>query len=408
MREIESLNTDSETELSGLEQIYYMFDASTPTHVCLAIEVEGATSIEQWRTAVSKVADRTPLLSSRIVRNTAGQLVFQGPSDIALPFHVSPEDPRNWIRAMASEVFARIPMESGPLFRATLLCDSTRATLLLSLSHCIVDGRSAPALIRDILLSLAGEHLGSPSPECSLYSLLENATSGNWYPKSPRVSSAWPVLAPPPPQAVLHMEADTFDVELTTKLRTRARNESSTVHGALQAALLRLFGMDAVVTSGIDVRSILGASQEGLRPIISSFAIRAGQTISSFWDCARNTSQALHETIRLEAIADVYTKLEEFRGIGLTPGYIRDFKLRLGPAPEILLSNLGLLPIPLSYGDGSIRLKGFWGSTYPSTRNTHFLCCSTVDGSLQLFYTAQKQLPELFERLRMELTAAIN
>ena len=402
---------DPGAELSGLEQLYYMLDVNAPTHACVVIEVEGEASIDEWRAAIAGVVNRSPLLSCRIVRNSAGLLVFEPFSAIPLPFHVSSGDPREWQRVMAEELSTRIPLERGPLFRATLLHGPGRATLLLSLSHCIVDGRSALALLRDVLRTLTGEPLGPPSIECSIDSLLVAATARAWQPPSAPVPAVQPKPTHSSPEASVHLEANSFDEQLMARLRLRAREEGSTVHGALKAALMRVFGRDAPasgsVTSGIDVRPILAPGQEGLRPVISSCTVKLENEGFSFWDFARRIKEVFRQENRLEAIAALQTMLGELCAACPTPELIHEHLIRKSEGTEILLTNLGVLSIPLSYGAGSIKLKSFWASMHPSFQNGHFLCCATVDGRMQMLYTAYRPLPDLFSKLQAELQAAV-
>jgi NRPS condensation-like uncharacterized protein len=398
---------DPGAELSGLEQLYYILDVNAPTHACVVIEVEGEASIDQWRAAIAGVVSRSPLLSCRIVRNSAGLLVFEPFSAMPLPFRVSSGDPREWQRVMAEELSTRIPLEHGPLFRATLLHGSGRATLLLSLSHCIVDGRSALALFRDVLRTLTGEPLGPPSIERSIDSLLVSATARAWQPPSAPVPAVQPKPTHSSPEASVHLEASSFDEQLMARLRLRAREEGSTVHGALKAALMRVLGKDSTsgsVTSGIDVRPILSQGQEGLRPVISSCTLKLENAGLSFWDAARRIKEVFRQENRLEAIAALQTMLGE---LCATPEHIHERFTRKSEEPEILLTNLGVLSIPLSYGAGSIKLKSFWASMRPAFQNGHFLCCATVDGRLQMLYTAYTPLPDLFSKLQAELQAAV-
>jgi NRPS condensation-like uncharacterized protein len=394
-------------ELSGLEQLYYILDVNA----CVAIEVEGEASVDQWRAAIAKVASRAPLLSCRIVRNSTGLLVFESLSDVPLPFHVSSVDPREWRMVMAEEVSTRIPLGCGPLFRATLLHGPGRATLLLSLSHCIVDGRSALALLRDVLHTLVREPLGPPAIDRSIDSLLVAATARAWQPPSAPISAVQPRSTHANPEGSVHLEANCLDEKFMARLRVRAREEGTTVHGAISAALLTGFSRDVPgsgsLTSGIDVRPVLAPGQEGLRPVISSCTVRPGNECFSFWELARRIKAVFRRETTLEAIAELQSMVGEICTAHPTPELLRERLTRTFEGPEILLTNLGVLSIPLSYGAGSIKLKSFWGSMHPASQDGHFICCATVGGRLQMLYTASRPLPDLFSKLQAELQAAV-
>jgi NRPS condensation-like uncharacterized protein len=400
-----------EAELSGLEQIYYMLDVNAPTNACVVVEVEGKTSVEQWRAAVVKVASRAPVLSSRIVRNPAGLLAFELLSTISLPFHVVSGDLDGWLQIMKKEISTRIHLGRGPLFRATLLHSSSRAVFLLSISHCIADGRSAVALLRDILRTLVNEPLGPPYIVRSIDSLLVEATAGKWRPPLAQV----PIVESKPivsnPEAPVHLAVSCFDEQLMTRLRDRARAEKATVHGALNAALVQVFVRDVAtsgsLTSGIDVRPILAFGQEGLRPVISSCTVKFANDDLPFWEIARRIKEALRQENRLEAIVALYEKVGEFCVTCPTPELIRERLIGKSDEPEILLTNLGVLPIPLSYGADSIKLKGFWASIHPASQNMHFLCCATINGRLQISYTASIPVSDLFNKLQAKFLAAM-
>lgn len=401
-----------ETKLSGLEQIYYAFDAVAPINPCTIIEVEGETTIDQWRAATAKIISRAPVLSCRIVRNPSGHLIFEPLPAMPLPFHVSSRDPNEWQCVTAEEMSTRIDLERGPLFRVTLLHSPSRATLLLTMSHCVVDGKSVLVFFRDILRALAGEPLGPPAVERSMDSLLIDATGGRWQPWSIPMPAVQRESPRPISENPLHLEAICFNEQITSELKVRARRERTTLHGALCAALTRVFCKDVsahmFLTSAMDVRPILSSGQAGMRPVISSSTVKIVNENFLFWDFAKRAREFVRRSNSVEAIAALYSKIGEVCTACPTQELIPEKLTGKVDGPEIQLSNLGVLPIPLNYGDtGSIKLKGFWAAMHPGSPNGHFLFCSTVHGQLQMFYTACQPEHNMASKLRAELEEAV-
>jgi hypothetical protein len=141
--------------------------------------------------------------------------------------------------------------------------------------------------------------------------------------------------------------------------------------------------------------------------VISSCSVKLENEGFSFWDFARRIKEVFRRENRLEAIAELQTMVGELCTACPTPELIRERLIKKSEEPDILLTNLGVLSIPLSYGAGSIKLKSFWGSMHPASQDGHFICCATVGGRLQMLYTASRPLPDLFSKLQAELQAAV-
>ena len=176
----------------------------------------------------------------------------------------------DWLTELQREVATPFDPELAPLVRAVLMHEPHRATLILTAHHSIADGLSLTFAIRDTLLALSGNPrdplLVTPSIESMLDSAdsspieLASTSEGN------RIEETRPSVFRSQHGLMPSVRGLSLSAELTVKLRKRAQQEETTVHGALCAALV-LAGRQAIgewedkpvrVLSPIDIRKLLG------------------------------------------------------------------------------------------------------------------------------------------------------
>jgi hypothetical protein len=52
--------------LGAVEEFFWLFDHSSPKHFCLIAEIDGRTTVSDWRVALDALQQRHPMLSVSI------------------------------------------------------------------------------------------------------------------------------------------------------------------------------------------------------------------------------------------------------------------------------------------------------------------------------------------------------
>lgn len=146
-------HTDSTRELSPAERWYWIIDQLSTLNVCARVRIEGEPSTERLRAALDGLQRRHSLLRLAIAEDSSGAGPRFVPTDNPIPLREvrlsQPEDDR-WVHEVDDHEFAEsIDWRSGPLARATIIRHSKQIhDLVITLPHCISDGTTALALLR--------------------------------------------------------------------------------------------------------------------------------------------------------------------------------------------------------------------------------------------------------------------
>src|SRR5271154_1964153 len=211
----------------------------------------------------------------------------------------------NGISGKQREVATPFDPELAPLVRAVLMHEPHKATLILTAHHSIADGLSLTFAIRDTLLALSGNPrdplLVSPSIESMLHSADSSPIELASTSENNEIEETRPSVFRSQHGLMPSVGGLSLSAELTVKLRKRAQQEETTVHGALCAALV-LAGRQAIgqwedkpvrVLSPIDIRKLLGIDEHcGLFVSAASVSFKPnGET--AFWELARFAKRQL-------------------------------------------------------------------------------------------------------------------
>jgi hypothetical protein len=104
--------------LGSLEHFFWLFDQSYPIHFVMAAHVEGRTTVNDWRTALTCVQERHPLLSvciqgspvphfRRIAENPIPLRVIEQRTQLKIGSQNSPENWRNQSTRRSLHLYAR-------------------------------------------------------------------------------------------------------------------------------------------------------------------------------------------------------------------------------------------------------------------------------------------------------------
>jgi hypothetical protein len=207
------------------------------------------------------------------------------------------------------------------------------------------------------------------------------------------------------------VESLRIPAEFTARLRARARQEGSSVHAALCAAL------------AIAGREIHPAWRDNPLRILSPIETRAMQDIgegcgcylanathlfepgaAEFWDLARLTKRDIARGKSPQSVGALVRDVQGALAGGLGVEGVSDF-VATAFTHDAMISNIGALGFPNQFG--TIRLEAIWGPAvlgrFPSVQ---FLGAATLDGSLCLTNTSQAPLDRLLETMHRTLATA--
>ncbi len=245
--------------LGGLERMLWLLRMN----LTFAAEVEGPLDAATLRGALDAVQRRHPLLRASVVPARGGPAFVVAPATSPgppIPLEVTDAPAGSWTRLAESDLDRRFADGEAPLARARLLRHGDgqeRATLLVTVSHVLADARATGYLFRDLLE--AAERLRAtgradleekPLPPTieeilvrplrlteKLKGILRiGRTAGETRNPGPsRLPSAPAAGQGLPSTRILTL---VVDPDGTAALAARAREEGTTLHGALAAAHL--------------------------------------------------------------------------------------------------------------------------------------------------------------------------
>ena len=192
----------------------------------------------------------------------------------------------------------------------------------------------------------------------------------------------------------------------------RARHEGTTVHGALCAAVV-LAGREASrdwdsnpvrVLSPFSLRKQLGIGEDCGVFVRASGVTMPLAPIAEFWEMARFAKTSLAGKQPLERVAMEMRGLEQAVESGIDVAGAAQL-LAQGFPCELLLTNLGNLPIQFDAGD--LKLKALWGpSVLVGFEGEQTVGVTTTKGSLCLLHTSFAPIPTLLQRTERILRSA--
>lgn len=387
--------------LSPLEQYAWLSDQASPKHFAVSAQVRGYTTIDSWRSAINAVQLRHPLLRAGVKKTSDGILHFYEDNRLSIPFRVvRRESGQTWEQELEREY--AIPFGTGdvPLVRVALLYGEDISNVIVTLNHSIADGRSAAHLIRDILEALSGKALQilplrPPHEEiCDSLGILAADIPSTG-------SSDRDVAYVDRSPKQFRIRSHRLTSELSSRLRTRARDEETTVHGAIAAAfslatyrLVKWGTRPARVLSAIDTRRALNMDYDlSFCVLFPTFSYDLSNGIH-FWDLARKITQDIAPFKSVEVIAGIFGAFKSIMS-DATVESIAAFENR-ECSSDVVVSNLGALPFQTDYG--TLILEELWGpSILFGTEGEHTIGVATLHNSIHLLYTSFSSQSTLLE-----------
>lgn len=305
-----------ERPLGVMEWLVSLMDQALPMNCVVAVNLRSPIAESSLRTALDALQSRHPLLQVGIIADGA-RAAFVSENVPQIPLRVGDVVGTDCLTEIERELGERFPVERGPLLRCTLLRSTEKeSSLLLTFHHAIGDGVSAIRMIRDILgAAIEPSSLPPPRPLPRAMDELMPPWMRGWkgfwqYVKmtladqmtTPRTTTLhrFPVdNSFPLHQRRVRLIFRQFAPAIVQELVARARQEQTTLYGALAAAQLIAtageFPHDARVgiSSAVNARPTLvpALSEDDVGMYVSmSYTTHVVARHEGFWDLARELS----------------------------------------------------------------------------------------------------------------------
>src|SRR5262249_3384189 len=378
--------------LGSLEHLFWLLDQHHFVHFAVTALISGGTSRRDWRRALDRLQKRHPIFSVCIDGEPDSVPSFRQADAKPIPLRIVEDEPElRWEAEVGKELATPFNPSRAPLIRAVLIQGARGAAFMLVAHHSIADGLSLAYAIRDTLDALAGRFL-PPLPwlpsQDDMLNVSDSLVDGQ---EQDQAGAAMPAVYRPHDNARPTVKGLRLSPSLTSSIRARARQEGSTVHGALCAALVlasrEVFApwreIPLRILSPINARPLLDAGE--------SCGVFLGATTSvfdrqgaGFWDIARDARNGVAVNQTSENIAAQLAAFRRVVGNGAEVATAAEFVAEVF-ASEVLLTNLGDLSFDRQFGP--VTLKAMFGpAVVTGFEGQQTIGVSTVSGALCLLH----------------------
>jgi hypothetical protein len=397
------MKTQTRRPLGGFERFFWLLDQQRPVHFTMVAEITGTLPVAAWENALAAAQQLHPLLSVSINLNEYNAPEFVTRPGVTIPLRVVKTTSKAaWITDLEHEAINRFHPASAPLIRAVLYEYKNKSAIALIADHAIADGRSLSFVIRD-LLNATNEKYAEPY---AMPPSLDNYTDlpKNMLSQFP-VNDADIALFGQQPQTVkraLQIQLLQLSPELSSQVIKRSKQEGTTVHGAISAALalaskawkpqpIRLF-------SSSSVRETLGAGETVCLYIGSGRVVPFDlEKIRSFWDIARYAKESLAGVSSEEGISEFVKAVSGLITGGVNAEGAAQFA-DTALANEYMISNIGVLPFESTFG--KLNLDAVWGPiTITGYKGSQTVGITATNGCINMVLTSPSymQVKPVFE-----------
>jgi Condensation domain len=403
---------DAIRSLGSLEHLFWLFDQNRPCHFAVMALISGGTSRRDWRRALDRLQKRHPILSVCIDGEPATVPSFRQADATPIPLRIVEDEPELlWEAEVGKELATPFNPSRAPLIRAVLIQGARDAAFMLVAHHSIADGLSLAYAIRDTLDALAGRSL-PPLPwvpsQDDMMNVSESLVDGQ---EQDQAGAARPAIYRPHDNARPTVKGLRLSRGLTSSIRDRARQEGTTVHGALCAALVlasrEVFAawreIPLRIFSPINARPLLDAGEScGL--FLGATTSMFDRQAMDFWDIARDATIGVAANKTNEKIAARLATLRRVVGDGADVATGAELVAKVF-AGEILLTNLGDLSFDRQFGP--VRLEAMFGpAVLTGLEGQQTIGVATVNGALCLLQTSHTPVEGLLEKAQSVLAQA--
>ncbi|GAA4323873.1 condensation domain-containing protein [Mucilaginibacter gynuensis] len=394
--------------LGAFEKTFWLLDQIDSKDFVLAAEIDGTEAVQAWRQAIDMVQLRHPNLSVKIVIDQFSRPVLEHVDDMTIPLRVlNVKDDYRWEQEVEKELATRFNTAEGPLLRAVLIQKPETTILVLAAHHAVADGTSISYLFRDILTAVTGRELQPMAPQQSNDETLglpeDLAIAGS--DKTASLQNEFKKVAP-------KVSSIRLNKEISRRLIEKAREEGTTVHGAICAAVLfatrtkRATWSDRKIEliSPICARKPLRLDDNYGLNITTHAVYFEGEQQKTFWEVAREAKAGLAGT---DTEQHVKNYINFFRDITFNSADIQKMIDILKNAfnHEIMVTNLGKVKYETNFG--KLKLKAVYGPMVRSGKGQEqTIGAISTNDSLSLTNTSDNPIEGLLEAVVQTLTSA--
>jgi len=314
--------------LSPFEHVFWRLAQAGSLNVTTVATVDGPLSKATLEQALRSLQRRHPLLRVRVTSD-AGLPRFEDKDMSPIPLRAAEGGEDCSVAAVQEEINDAIDASRGPLVRCTWVREAPNTHhLLLTFHHAIGDGMSGVFMMRDLLESAAEltrstatkkselndatpmdlrlpRHTRGPRGVWNQLRFVAGVTRDDWRLKPP----ARPVSDDPTPLAERRttLLCRILEAETVNRLARITREQQTTVHGALSAAIILATVADSADGSAVSVKH---RTPVNMRPLLepcvrddvgmfASMAFFRGRVMAddNFWNLARNVRAGIKTQI---------------------------------------------------------------------------------------------------------------
>jgi hypothetical protein len=346
-------------------------------------------------------------------RARLGPLVSSGGrhTDSAADWEDEDRPELHWEAEVGKELATPFNPSQAPLLRAVLIQGTRHAAFMLVAHHSIADGLSLAYAIRDTLHALAGRSLQPLARLPSQDDLMNVSDSLADAQEQDQAEGPTPAVYRRNDNARPTAKGLRLSPGLTSSVRYRARQEGTTAHGALCAALVlasrEVFAawreIPLRIWSPINARPLLDAGESCGLFLGASTGVFDARAMD-FWDIARDARMAVAANQTTESIAAQLSAFRQVVGNGAGVATVAEFGAKVF-ASEVLLTNLGNLSFNRQFGP--VTLEAIFGpAVLAGFEGQQTIGVATVNGALCLLHTSHTPLEGLLEKTQSVLTQA--
>lgn len=383
--------------LGGHERLLYLYSKAHPRHFCMVTEFNFGASRADLESALCTVQNRHLMLSFHIDDEAeSGPRFLPTPNQIPLTF-LPLSSQGDWRRIVETELSTSFETDVGPLMRVTALSSSIRTIVVFTVHHAILDAVSIVAIAEDLGLALKLRPVASAPKVATIeeYVKIRRDACGQPFgqppPQAQRIAELreraaeplWRSFGGDRPRVYIRE----LDRQSTTSLVSACRENATTVHGALCAAVALSVARqenksEIVITSPINMRKMLDldAKATGLLVCVGTVRLPVADH-PSFWDLARLARNGLADLTSIPGASSVIERIDATISREADPaiasGFVGSFRY------DAIVSNLGRLAVDEVADD--IGLTAVWGPFVQGRFiNERVIGASTFGGNLRL------------------------
>jgi NRPS condensation-like uncharacterized protein len=403
---------DAIRSLGSLEHLFWLLDQHHFVHFAVTALISGRTSPRDWRRALDRLQKRHPILSVCVDGEPNSVPSFRQADVTQIPLRIVEDEPElRWEVEVGKELARPFNPSRAPLIRAVLIQGARDGAFMLVAHHSIADGLSLAYAIRDTLDALAGRFLRPlpwlPSQDDMMH-VSDSLVDGQ---EQDQAGAAMPAVYRPHDNARPTVKGLRLSPGLTSSVRARARQEGSTVHGALCAALALASREVFAPWREIPLRIFSPINARPLLDVGESCGVFLGATTSvfdrqatDFWDIARDARIGVAANQTSENIAAQLAAFRRVVGNGADVATVAEFVAEVF-ASEVLLTNLGDLSFDRQFGP--VTLKAMFGpAVLTGFEDQQTIGVATVNGALCLLHTSHTPPEGLLEKTQSVLAQA--